>query len=144
MQRLVEGGLAVEPAEDSQEQECQGEAHDQQPENVAAGEMAELGREGRLDLGGREPLDERVEEDNALVGAESGEVRVAVARAPRAVHDEEPLGVEAAALDEGLDATAQVAFLERREAVEERGGPARKPQDEPEGEADPREPRVQP
>jgi len=37
-----------------------------------------------------------------------------------------PLGVEAAALDEGLDATAQVAFLERREAVEERGDPARK------------------
>jgi len=47
MQRLVEGGLAVEPAEDSQEQECQGEAHDQQPRNVAAREMAELVREDR-------------------------------------------------------------------------------------------------
>ena len=44
-----------------------------------------------------------------LVRAEAGEVGVAVARARRAVHHEQALGAEAAALEQRLDAPAQVA-----------------------------------
>src|SRR5205085_9798858 len=113
------------PAEDGEQQKREREANHEQPRDVAAREVAELVREHRLDLGSREPVDQRVEEDDALVRAESREVRVPVARAPRSVHDEKTLRVESAALDELLDAPAQIALLERREAVDERSDPAR-------------------
>src|SRR5258706_9380624 len=66
VQRLVEGGLAVEPAEDREQSGREREAHREQARNVAAREMAELVGEDRFDLPGRQALEERVEEHDAL------------------------------------------------------------------------------
>ena len=66
-------------------------------------EVAELVREHRLDLVGREAREQRVEEDDALGAAEAGEERVAVARAARAVHHEQAAVREAAAREQRLD-----------------------------------------
>ena len=81
VQRLVEGRLAVEPSKDREQPGGEREEHREQARDVAAREMAELMGEDRLDLLGREALEQRVEEHDALVGSESGEVGVAVARA---------------------------------------------------------------
>src|SRR5688572_1037400 len=143
-ERLVEGRLAVEPAEEGEEREGEREAHREQPRDVSAREVSELVGEHRLDLRGREALHQGIEEDDALGPAEPGEVGVAMARALRAVHDEEPLGAESAAAEQVLDPAAKLAFLERREAVEERRDPAREDRDEEQREGDPRPPRVQP
>jgi len=69
--------------------------------------MAELVRQHRLDLRVGETLEQRVEEHDALVPADAGEVGVAVARAPRVVHDEYPLGGEAAARQQRFDASPE-------------------------------------
>src|SRR6266851_5754320 len=144
LERLVERRLLVHPPENAEEEEREAEAHREEPWNVAAREMAELVREHRLDLGRREPLHERVEEDDALVGAEAGEIRVAVSRAARAVHDEEPLGVEAAAFQQRLDPPPELSLLERRETVEERSDPAREHHHQHERERDPHDPGIEP
>ena len=47
-------------------QQREGEAHREQARDVAAREVAELVGEHRLDLLGREALDQRVEEHDAL------------------------------------------------------------------------------
>src|SRR2546421_1074091 len=83
--------------------------------------MAELVRQHRLDFRVSETLEQRIEEHDALVAADAGEIGVAVARAARVVHDEYPPGREAAACEQRFDALAQRLILERREAVEERG-----------------------
>ena len=70
--------------------------------------MAQLVGEHRLDFRVREPLEQRVEEDDALVAADAGEVGVAVARAARVVDHEDPLGGESrSASSERLDALSQ-------------------------------------
>ena len=63
--------------------------HSHALQHVLQLEVTELVREHRLDLVRREALEQRVEEHDALRAAEAGEVRVAVARAPRAVHHEQ-------------------------------------------------------
>src|SRR2546421_9726975 len=83
--------------------------------------MAEPVRKTRLDFRVSETLEERIEEHDALVAADAGEIGVTVARAARVVHDEYPPGGEAAAREQRFDALAQRLVLERREAVEERG-----------------------
>ncbi len=105
-QQLVESRLPVEPAQDREQHEREHEAHREQARDMTLGEVAQLVGEHRLDFRRREPLDQRVEEDDALVHAETGEVRVAVARAARAIHDEKTRSAEATALDERLDALA--------------------------------------
>ncbi len=86
-------------------------------DHVPQPEMAELVREHRLDLLRCEPVQQRVEEHDALRAAEAGEIRVAVARAPGAVHDEQPGRREAAAREQPLDALARVARRQRRERL---------------------------
>ena len=63
--------------------------------DVAELEVAELVRQHRLDLAGRQPGEQGVEEDDALGRAEAGEVGVGVRRAAAAVHHEQALGGEA-------------------------------------------------
>ena len=82
--------------------------------------VAELVCENRLDLRRREPGEQGIEKHDALRGAEAREVRIAMARALRAVHDEEALGAESAAREQGLDASPEGVVRERRELVEER------------------------
>src|SRR5438045_7882385 len=88
--------------------------------HVLEAEMAELVRQHRLDFRVSETLEQRIEEHDALVAADAGEIGVAVARAARVVHDEYPPGSEAAAREQRFDALPQRLVLERREAVEER------------------------
>ena len=83
-------------------------------------EVAELVREHGLDLVRRQALEQRVEEHDALRAAESGEERVAVARAARAVHHEQAAVGETAAREQRLDRVARRACGQRRELVEER------------------------
>ena len=68
--------------------------------DVAAGEVAELVREHRLDLGRLEALEQGVEEHDALGLAEAAEVGVAVARALRSVHHVQARDCEAAAREQ--------------------------------------------
>src|SRR6267378_1990370 len=87
--------------------------------------MAELVRQHRLDFRVSETLEQRIEEHDALVPADAGEVGVAVARAARVVHDEHTPYGKAAAPQQLFDALPQLLVLERREAVEERGDECR-------------------
>ena len=56
--------------------------------DVAQAEVPELVREDRLDLLGREALEQRVEEDDALGAPEAREVRIPVATPSTTVHNE--------------------------------------------------------
>src|SRR6185437_10442644 len=98
--------------------------------DVPQAKVSELVGEHRLDFGSFELLQQSVEEDDALVTADPGEVGVAVRGASRAVHHEYARGVKAAALEQRLDPGAKRRIRERREAIEERcdqcgPGPAR-------------------
>ena len=65
--------------------------------------MAEFMREHGLDLGRIDPRQQRVEEHDALVASDAGEIGVAVRRTPRAVHDEHAAARRiAAALEQRL------------------------------------------
>ena len=66
--------------------------------------MPQLMRQHRFDFRVREPLEQRVEEDDALVAADAGEIGIAVARAARVVDHEYALGGKAAAREQRLDA----------------------------------------
>ena len=83
-------------------------------------EVAQLVRQHRLDLVLVQARDERVEEHDALGLAEAGEVGVAVGAAARAIHHEQPAGLEAAFGEQLLDAALERAFLHGRELVEQR------------------------
>ncbi len=83
-------------------------------------EVAELMGQHRLDLRLAQPLEQGVEEHDALVAADTGEVGVAVGRTARVVDHEHALGGEAAAAQQRLDARPERLVGERREAVEER------------------------
>src|SRR4029077_7615699 len=85
------------------------------------GEGAERVTQHRLDFRVCETLEQRIEEHDALVPADAGEVGVAVARAARVVHDEHPPRATVAAPQHLLDALPQLLVLERGEAIEERG-----------------------
>ena len=115
-------GLAS-PAQPRTRQEAEGEreAHGEQPRDVARARSGPA--RGRAPPRSRPCVRRSTSVSKntmRLARAEAGEVGVAVARALRAVHHEEALGAEAASLHQGLDAPAQLAFLERGEAVEER------------------------
>ena len=109
-QRLRNAEPRVEPglAREEREQREHGERQRRRPRDalghVLQLEVAELVREHRLDLLGREAFEQRVEEHDALGLAEAGEVRVAVAGALRAVHHVEARAAEAAAREQVLDA----------------------------------------
>src|ERR1700757_4166818 len=100
---MVEARLSREPAE---ERECSEGARDRNQQalaDVLQTKVAELVRQHRLHFAVAEGLEQRVEEHDALVPADTGEVRVAVARAARAVDDEHAPRGEAAALEQRLD-----------------------------------------
>src|ERR1700730_17008104 len=106
--------------------------------------MAELVRQHRLDFGVSETLEQRVEEHDALVPADAGEVGVAVARAARVVDDEYPLGGEATARQQRFDTLPERLVLKRREAVEERCDECRPGPGHEEHDGEPQAPRPYP
>src|SRR5205814_10416475 len=112
--------------------------------HVLEAEVAELVRQHRLDFRMSETLEQRIEEHDALVAADAGEIGVAMARAARVVHHEYPPGGEAAAREQGFDALAQRLVLERREAVEERGDEYRPGPGHEEHDGEPQAPRPYP
>ena len=67
-------------------------------------EVSELVREHGFDFGSLQPLDQRIEEHDALVATDAGEVGVAVHGASRAVHHEHAFRGESAACEQGLGA----------------------------------------
>ena len=83
--------------------------------------MAELVGQHGLDLVAVQARQQRVEEDNAARAAEAGEVGVAVRGTARAVHHEQTVEREAAALRQALDASGQIGIGQGRELVEQRG-----------------------
>ncbi len=87
---------------------------------MTALEVAEFVREHRFDLVARQAREQRVEEHDPLGRAEAGEIRIAVCRTAAAVHHEQALGGETAALHQCFDAAFQRFVLERLELVEER------------------------
>ena len=117
---FVEPGRRGEPGEQRQEGERDGRRPQHALHHVPELEVAELVRQHRLDLVRCKPLEQRVEEDDAPGAPEAREERVAVARAARAVHHEEPAAREAAAAEQRLDRLARGAFGQRRELVEQR------------------------
>ncbi len=127
----LEPGFLPEPGEQGEARE-RGREREREPErHVPEPVVAELVREHRLQLPGRERRDQRIEEHDALVAPEPGEVGVAVRAAARAVHDVDAARLESAAARERLDGVAQRARLEFAEAIEERRDEARpRPADE--------------
>ena len=119
-ERGVEAGLAREPAE-------QGRAR--RAPTAPTWPVA-----GARDAGGNAPVhgpapprvsaasiraEQGIEEYDALVAADAGEIRVAVRRAARAVHHEHAAARrEAAALEQRLDALAERRVAERRKSIE--------------------------
>ncbi|MNV42061.1 hypothetical protein D3C71_1337200 [compost metagenome] len=85
------------------------------------GEVAQFVRQHGFDLVAVQPRQQRVEEHDAARPAESGEVRVAVARAARSVHHEQTVERKAAALGQALDALGQRRVGKRGELVVEGG-----------------------
>jgi hypothetical protein len=80
--------------------------------------MPQLVRQHRFHFRFAEALEQRVEEHDALVPPEAGEVGVAMARAARVVHHEHAAGGEAATRQQRLDARLERLVLKRHEAVE--------------------------
>lgn len=107
-------------------------------------EMAQFVRQHRLDLGGREAREQRVEQHDPLGRAEPGEIRVAVIRALRSVHHEQTARAETAAREKRIDASGQRRIAERGEAVEQRRDDRRVSEKQQEIERDPRAPDIQP
>ena len=93
---------------------------------------------------GREAREQRVEEHDALGRAEAGEVGVAVARAPGAVHHVQAAGAEAAAREQRLDARRERSVGERAELVEQRRDEGRVDEQHQQVEARPGEPDPEP
>ncbi len=88
--------------------------------------MTELMRQYRLDFLAVDPRQQGVEEDDALVAPDAGEIGVAVRRAAGAVHDEHAAASgKAAALEERLDALLERGIGQRGKAIEERRDEAR-------------------
>ena len=82
--------------------------------------MAELVGENRQDLVRAVLGEQRIEEHDALGLSEPREISVAVGRALRRVHDEEPFRLEAALAQQSFDPSFHRLVLHRGEAVEER------------------------
>ena len=101
-------------------------------------------RQHRFDFLRRQARQQGVEEHDALVGAEAGEVGVAVRAALGAVHHEQALGGEADALHQAFDARFQAVVGQRREFVEQRRDHGRVQHHHQQLEAAPDHPRIQP
>ncbi|MCY1531414.1 hypothetical protein D9M68_666380 [compost metagenome] len=107
-------------------------------------EVAEFVREHGLDFAGVELAQQRVVEHHALAGAEAGEVGIGVRAARAAVHHEQALGREAAALHERRDARLERRVVQRLELVEQRRDEGRVDQHQQQVEAHPRAPGPEP
>ena len=119
-QPLEEPGGIAQLAKRPEEGEAQAEGPGHAPKHVVEAIVAEFVRQHGLDLRRIQAIEECVEEDDALGLAEACEVGVAMAGAPRAVHHEQALRLEAALGQKGLDAAPQIAVFHGRELVEQR------------------------
>ena len=141
---LVEPGLVDQLSEHPQHGEADGGGERHALRDVVQAVMAELVREHRFDFRRLEPAHQRVEQHDALGGAETGEEGVAVARALRAVHQVQAARLEAAALEQPLDALGELALADRRELVEQRHDESGIDHHQHERVADPQDPDVEP
>src|SRR5213593_2571385 len=80
--------------------------------------MSQFMSEHGLDLGSGETRNQSIEEHDALGPAKPGEIGVAVARAPRAIHHEKATRAKSAFGKQALDALLQGRILKRPEFVE--------------------------
>ena len=98
--------------------------------------MSEFMRQHRFDFRRLDARQQRVEEYDALVAADAGEVGVAVRRAQRSVHHEHAAARrESAALEQRLDPLLERLVGERRESVEQRRDELRGRPGQPQGKA---------
>src|SRR5271156_3762963 len=92
--------------------------------------MSEFMGQHRLDFARVNARQERIEEYDALIASDTGEVRVAVGRAARTIHDENAaLRGEAAAFEKRLDTFSKRSVAQRGKSIEQwrdepRGRPA--------------------
>ena len=119
-ERLLEPRLAPEPCEKSKPRERRRQRDREPQRHVAEPVVPEFMRKYSLQLGGGQRRDQRVEEHDALVAPEPGEVGVAVRAAPRTVHDVDAARLESAAARKRLDSVAQGPWLQLAETVEQR------------------------
>src|SRR6185437_14426719 len=112
-ERPVEARLAGEPAEERESGERSDQGNDQPLADMLQPKVPELVSQHGLDLRGRELLEQGVEEYDALVVADAGEVRIAVGGAAGAVDDEDAARAEAAAREQRLDAALERSVFER-------------------------------
>ncbi len=119
-QRGVEPAARGQPTEQRQAEQAEREHGRDALEYVAVLEVAEFVSQHGLDLRHRELGEQRVEEHHALGRAEPGEVGVAMGRPATAVHHEQALGGESAALHQRLHPRLQRLVGERLELVEQR------------------------
>mgnify|MGYP003693772595 CR=1 FL=1 len=143
-QSFVEPRRRGEPCEEREKGERR-RGHPQHAlQHVLQLEVAELVREHRLHLVRRQAFEQRVEEHDALRASESGEERVAVARAAGSVHHEQAAIGEIAAGEQRLDRVTRRAFGQWRELVEERRDHGRVERQQQKLEGDPRGPGPEP
>jgi hypothetical protein len=106
--RTTAGG---QPAEQREADQAEREQADDALDDVLVLEVAQLVRQHGVDLAGRQLGQQRVEEHHALGRAEAGEVGIGVRAALAAVHHEQALGREAAALHQRRDARLAASRL---------------------------------
>jgi hypothetical protein len=90
---------------------------------MAQAKMPQLVRENRFDFRRRQPRQQRIEENDALRVAETREVGIAMAGAPRPVHHHQSLDLEAAAVQQFFDALLEVGVVHGGKLVEKRCDP---------------------
>ena len=96
------------------------DAGDQALFDMAALEVADFVSQHTEELRGAALIDQGIEKRDFLAFAQAGEKRIGLARAFRAVHDEDAVERESAAFAEGFDCVLQFALGHRGELVEQR------------------------
>ena len=91
----VDAESCIEPsglhgmAEQIEQEQRRAENQDDALDDVAMAEMSQLMRQHRFHFGRVEPAEQGIEEDDALVPAETGEISIAVSRALGTIHDKQ-------------------------------------------------------
>ena len=110
---MIEARFPGQPAEERESDQHGDEGYDQALADMAQAEVAELVSEHGFDLERTQLLEQGIEEHDALVAADAGEVGIAVGRPARAIDDEDAARAEAATLQKRLDAAFERGILER-------------------------------
>src|SRR6185312_16167376 len=93
-EHAIETGSACEPSEEREADEHRGKGHEQPLAHVMQAEVPELVSEHRFDLRRSQLVEQGIEEHDALVSADAGEVSIAMRRPAGAIDDEDTARAE--------------------------------------------------